>query len=95
MKRANRKGFSLLQKENYSYFGGQNPEQEVYFYTFYTYRGKEQFFYLYIKKNSKMESERKPGRVFKLDDQEAPQQHRIKVTHSRGEIVIVDEFSIN
>lgn len=42
-----------------------------------------------------MESERKPGRVFKFADQQAPQQHRVKVTHSRGEIVIVDEFSID
>lgn len=63
---------------------------DVYTYSFYTFRGKEQIYYYYIKKGDVFQSERKPGRVLKMEEQEDYHPYRRQVCHSRGEIVVVD-----
>lgn len=68
---------------------------ETYTFTFYTFRGKEHFYYYYIKKGEMLQSERKPGRVFHFGKQKQVHPYRRQVSHNRGEIVILDECNIN
>lgn len=92
MKRIPKKiGLALIgKKENLSSAGSMSSENEYYTYTFYTYRGKEQIYYYYIKKSNVIQSERRPGRVLLFKNQKSVHPYRKKVINPRGEIYVVD-----
>ena len=77
MKPLNRHGYLL--KEN-----SMNPEESVYYYTFYTYRGKEKFQYYYLQRSQILKKERAPGRVYELNQPHRNHPHRIGVKNTRG-----------
>jgi hypothetical protein len=89
MKRIPRRA-GASKKENLGHASGQSSEEDSFTYSFYTYRNKELFYYYYIKKGSTIQSERKPGRVFYFQNQKRAHPYRRKVTHSRGDINVVD-----